>query len=759
MVRGQGAAGHRDRSGRRDAPAPGHRPAAPPGPRAPATGRRGPRRLLPAPRRGRRARPAVPRPGGHRTPRPRLARRADRVRRPPGPAPGGRSAGTVPHTRRARPAPLPPRTARPGPGRSPAAAPARRAVQLLRRVRGPAHRQALPPHPARHQPRPRTPPRTGPRGLRPGPGTGRLVRGLRARRRGRTDHPRRPAALRAGGDRRLGARPAPPVHRRRLHRGGPRTGPRHRRGARGPRRRAAHRHPDPGQDRGAGGGDGPAPGRGRPPGAGAAAVRARAARRVRRPDGTGGAGPDLAGPACARGPAPRPVPAGAVRRLAADRLRGRAVPPARRTPSAASAAPRHRRDAPLLRLRRTQSGRRRPRLRPRLPHRVLRGIRGGVRPRPARGSGAAAGVRDGQGGLRGPVRGPAPPDLAPRPTGSPGRLVHPLTGRRPVRGAGNGATRHDARRTRHRQKPPRRAAPKEAPPVTARPTEPPPPLRPAPLSAEDRHRLLTGTHHAPHDVLGAHPAPSGGTALRAWRPHATSVTAHFPDGTSHPLHDDGDGFFSALLDLTDTPDRADSTASAPAHEPREPHALEIAYGGTTLRTPDPYALLPALGELDLHLIAEGRHEQLWKALGAHPMTHQGITGTRFTVWAPNARGVRVVGDFNGWDGAAHTLRSLGSSGVWELFVPGIDEGELYKFDITRPDGTHTLRADPMARHTETPPATASRTHTSHHTWHDDTWMTTRGHRPVHEAPFSVYEIHLPSWRPGLTYRQLAQQLP
>ncbi|NEE39227.1 1,4-alpha-glucan branching enzyme, partial [Streptomyces sp. SID7982] len=128
-------------------------------------------------------------------------------------------------------------------------------------------------------------------------------------------------------------------------------------------------------------------------------------------------------------------------------------------------------------------------------------------------------------------------------------------------------------------------------------------------------------------------------------------------------------------------------------------------------------------------------------------------------WAPNARGVRITGDFNYWDGTGFPMRSLGSTGVWELFLPGVGEGALYKFDICRPDGSHTVRADPMARRTEVPPATASIVTARHHEWQDADWMAHRGDRPVHEAPFSVYEVHLASWRPGLTYRQLAEQLP
>ncbi|MEU6371499.1 1,4-alpha-glucan branching enzyme, partial [Streptomyces sp. NPDC046931] len=263
----------------------------------------------------------------------------------------------------------------------------------------------------------------------------------------------------------------------------------------------------------------------------------------------------------------------------------------------------------------------------------------------------------------------------------------------------------------------------------------------AAVSPADRARLRDGTHHDPHAVLGARPVP-GGVAFRAFRPYALSVTVVTGD-LRVELHDDGDGFFSALLPLRDVP----------------AYRLLVAYEGAVQDTEDAYRFVPTLGELDLHLIGEGRHEQLWQVLGAHPMTHQGVTGTRFSVWAPNARGVRVAGGFNHWDGTGHAMRSLGSSGVWELFVPGVGEGELYKFEITRPDGSKTLRADPLARRTEAPPRTSSIVHVSHHEWHDGEWLARRADTSVHEAPFSVYEVHLPSWRPGLTYRQLAEQLP
>ncbi|MFI2720508.1 1,4-alpha-glucan branching enzyme [Streptomyces collinus] len=261
------------------------------------------------------------------------------------------------------------------------------------------------------------------------------------------------------------------------------------------------------------------------------------------------------------------------------------------------------------------------------------------------------------------------------------------------------------------------------------------------VDAADRERLLGGTHHDPHSVLGAHPVP-GGIAFRAFRPYALSVTVVAGELWAE-LHDDGEGFFSGLLPLREVP----------------AYRLVVEYEGTVLETEDAYRFLPTLGDLDLHLIGEGRHEELWTALGAHPMTHEGVTGTRFAVWAPNARGVRVAGTFNFWDGTGHVMRSLGSSGVWELFLPDVGEGELYKFEITRPDGSKTLRADPLARRTEVPPATSSVITSSAYEWDDAEWLARRAEAPAHEAPFSVYEVHLASWRPGLTYRQLAEQLP
>ncbi|WP_055574409.1 1,4-alpha-glucan branching enzyme, partial [Streptomyces prasinopilosus] len=262
------------------------------------------------------------------------------------------------------------------------------------------------------------------------------------------------------------------------------------------------------------------------------------------------------------------------------------------------------------------------------------------------------------------------------------------------------------------------------------------------LDPVDRGRLLAGAHHDPHALLGAHPVP-GGIAFRALRPFARAVSVVVA-GERTPLTSEGDGLFSGVLPLDAVP----------------AYTLAVAYGDEdAVEVHDPYRMPPSLGELDLHLIGEGRHEELWTALGAHPMTHRGVTGTRFTMWAPNAQGVRVAGDFTFWDGTAFPMRSLGSSGVWELFLPGIGEGTRYKFEVHSRYGGRALKADPMARRAEVPPDTASIVTASHHVWDDAAWMERRARASVHEAPFSVYEVHLPSWRPGLTYRELAEVLP
>ena len=196
------------------------------------------------------------------------------------------------------------------------------------------------------------------------------------------------------------------------------------------------------------------------------------------------------------------------------------------------------------------------------------------------------------------------------------------------------------------------------------------------------------------------------------------------------------------------------------------YELEVAYpDGNTFTQRDAYAFPPTLGELDTYLVGEGRHEQLYERLGAHVREVEGVIGTSFAVWAPSARSVSVVGDFNSWDGRLNPMRSLGPSGVWELFVPDVEEGARYKFEIRTQLGELRLKADPLAFHQESPPQTNSIVHRPTYAFEDDAWMEARRTHDPLTGPMSIYEVHLGSWRrdpdnPGhvLSYRALADEL-
>jgi 1,4-alpha-glucan branching enzyme len=252
----------------------------------------------------------------------------------------------------------------------------------------------------------------------------------------------------------------------------------------------------------------------------------------------------------------------------------------------------------------------------------------------------------------------------------------------------------------------------------------------------------------PHGVLGAHEAREG-VVVRAYRPEAQAVRVQ-PAGVEAELTDPG-GLWEALL----------PGASLPLD-----YELEVEYAnGNTFTLRDPYAFLPTLGELDLHLAMEGRHERLYERLGAHPYEIDGVAGTGFAVWAPNARSVSVVGDFNSWDGRLHPMRSLGSSGIWELFIPDVSSGTKYKFEIRTQEGRLRLKADPVAFHTEVPPANASVVFESAHRWEDAAWLERRSRSDPLRQPMSIYEVHLGSWRRNplednrpLSYRELAAEL-
>ena len=171
-----------------------------------------------------------------------------------------------------------------------------------------------------------------------------------------------------------------------------------------------------------------------------------------------------------------------------------------------------------------------------------------------------------------------------------------------------------------------------------------------------------------------------------------------------------------------------------------------------------------LGELDLHLLAEGNHHLAYQVLGAHPGEHAGLSGTGFAVWAPNARRVSVVGDFNGWDGRRHGMRLRPECGVWETFVPDVAAGALYKYEILTADGQLLLKADPFARWAQTPPETASRVWADgDFVWSDQSWLGQRSHRQGRDQPLSIYEVHAGSWQrhddgTWLNYRELADRL-
>ena len=167
-----------------------------------------------------------------------------------------------------------------------------------------------------------------------------------------------------------------------------------------------------------------------------------------------------------------------------------------------------------------------------------------------------------------------------------------------------------------------------------------------------------------------------------------------------------------------------------------------------------------LGEMDMYLITEGRHEKLWKALGAHVRRNESgeLIGTAFSVWAPYARRVSLVCDNNFWDKKTNPMIPLGSNGLWEIFIPDIGPGVKYKFAIEGRDGRWVDHADPLARHTEVPPHTASIVNESSYQWSDESWINNRSMYQPWKSPVSIYEVHLGSWKPGLSYRELADDL-
>ena len=250
--------------------------------------------------------------------------------------------------------------------------------------------------------------------------------------------------------------------------------------------------------------------------------------------------------------------------------------------------------------------------------------------------------------------------------------------------------------------------------------------------------ILRGQHGNAFSVLGLHGEEGGAPAIRVFAPDAARVTVLDREtGTElaeleriHP-----EGLFSG---------------KAADRRGRFAYRLRLTAGSKSWEREDPYAFGPVLGEIDEYLIAEGRHEELYTRLGAHPMTHEGVDGTAFAVWAPNARRVSVVGEFNAWDGRRHVMRKRLGGGLWEIFIPDIAPGALYKYEIVGAYGeTLPLKTDPLSFAQQHPPETASIVHgMPRHDWQDADWLSRRNAADLVKEPVSIYEVHLGSWRRG-----------
>ncbi len=273
------------------------------------------------------------------------------------------------------------------------------------------------------------------------------------------------------------------------------------------------------------------------------------------------------------------------------------------------------------------------------------------------------------------------------------------------------------------------------------------------IEASDLDQLLSGQHRDPFGVLGLHKV-NGQLVARVLRPGVAKVE----------LLGRKSGRKLAVLDRI----RDDVFAGAiPRRQNLFAYQLRMTEGDQTWIEDDAYGFGPVLGEMDEYLLGEGTHGLLWKALGAHLMEHGGVMGTHFAVWAPNARRVSVVGDFNGWDGRRAVMRTRGATGMHEIFVPGLTDGTTYKYEVLNHDGAVLpLKADPVGFGAEVPPRTASVVRDlDDYTWNDQGWIEARGAKHKIDQPISVYEVHLESWRQvpedgcrPLTYREQADQL-
>ncbi|NTV96960.1 MAG: 1,4-alpha-glucan branching enzyme, partial [Thiobacillus sp.] len=261
-------------------------------------------------------------------------------------------------------------------------------------------------------------------------------------------------------------------------------------------------------------------------------------------------------------------------------------------------------------------------------------------------------------------------------------------------------------------------------------------------------RLLTARHHDPFSVLGLH-SDHGKPVLRVLRPHAEAVTLLTADGEAKLTRVDARGLYEWHG----------------LHAPHKPVRLRIREDGRDFEVVDPYAFMPVLSDQEIYLFGEGRLLEAYDTLGAHPVVHEGVEGVRFAVWAPSAERVSVVGGFNRWDGRVHMMRVRGGSGLWELFIPGLKPGDLYKYEIrNRDSGAIVVKTDPYGQRFEKRPGTATVVPSpSRHEWGDADWLRGRAEADWLHAPMNIYEIHAGSWRRHpdgrvYNYRELADAL-
>ena len=272
-----------------------------------------------------------------------------------------------------------------------------------------------------------------------------------------------------------------------------------------------------------------------------------------------------------------------------------------------------------------------------------------------------------------------------------------------------------------------------------------------PLRLDAINSIVAGQHGDPFAVLGPHATRDGTLSVRVLRPGARSVAVVLPDGSATALRSRNPvGFWEGEI-------RGSLPVAYRLRVVDEP--------GQTAEIEDPYRFGPTLTSYDLHLLGEGTHYRLFERLGAHPIRHEGVDGVRFAVWAPNARRVSVVGDWNGWDGRRQPMRLHPGHGIWEIFVPEVAVDARYKYEILGRDGALlALKTDPLAFgfEAEEPRTASAVTELGGFAWGDAEWMDERKHRNALSRPMAIYEVHLGSWRrpdgriPG--YREIAEQL-